>query len=270
MIGIGLLAGLTIAGDSPVNSRWVNAPVKMDGALDDWPAEFVLINKKLGIDMSFMNDGDDLYILMVFNNPKSLSNFDKTGMKLWISRPGKKEKKYGVWFHQKNMTAEEMINRLEKAQGPLPEDQKSQLMKRGTFQGVFGDFVDKKQNEVDLTPMGGVYKPMVFRQGGDKQTHIFEMRIPIQMKEFLFGTPSGSDSFLEVGLEWGGMTKEMKADMMRRRMEMASRVSEGASTFEAGGDDSDSAPVVGDRQIPFKKGAQKFEISVKLNLAENK
>lgn len=74
---------------------------------------------------------------------------------------------------------------------------------------------------------------------------------------------------LKIGFEWGGMTKEMRAALMRRRAAVASEASEGAKGFEVRRDESDEGPVIGSRDIPFEKGAKKYSFWVDVKLANN-
>jgi hypothetical protein len=93
------------------------------------------------------------------------------------------------------------------------------------------------------------------------------MCIPIGIKELWPGPEGEIKRNLKVGFEWGGTTKEMRAAMMRERAERVTSASGGATEFRTNDDGRDEAPVVGDTNLPFKKGLPKKSFWINLELA---
>ena len=75
-----------------ISSRWASNQINIDGRSDDWKDEAFHFEKKLGVDYSFKNDAENLFILFVFKDPRYLSSINDTGMTIWFNLEGKKKK----------------------------------------------------------------------------------------------------------------------------------------------------------------------------------
>ena len=202
-------------------SKWGVLSVEIDGLRDDWSGDVLKFEKKVAIDYAFKNDSDYLYVLFIFKDPKFLSSINQTGMTLWFNVEGKKEKNCGIKFQRKMVTAEVLISLLEKKFGPLPEEKKKEIKSKPTYMLNLNEVIDKKSriSGVSAGPSASVFKSM---RGNNMMT--YEFRIPLRRAEGQsvgIGTELGKN--VKVGFEWGGMTKEMKAEMMKRRAERGSR-----------------------------------------------
>jgi hypothetical protein len=261
-----LIPTLILAKDTPVLSHWQEGGIKIDGVLTDWPEIPSHIDSKTKVDVIFLNDGEDLYIRLLFTDPKFLSSIQFTGLKIRLGTQQMKNKKIGFHFLPKKIAAAEMIERYENTQGPLSEAQKNAIHQKAPFTVFEGQPIDRKDRPVTLTPLEEGFRPSTFRHIRSHNSLGFEIRLPLNAGE-IYPSPELTDP-LHIGFEWGGTTKEMREAMMRKRAEGASQATQGATRFETRGDDSDEAPVVGETRMGFQRGTLKHAFQVTLSLAK--
>ena len=107
--------------ESIVESKWVTAPMTIDGSNNEWEEDTLTFEKKVNVDYAFRNDSENLYVLFIFKEPRFMSSINKTGMTLWFNTEGKKKKKHGIRFQIKILQADAFISLLEKKLGPMPD-----------------------------------------------------------------------------------------------------------------------------------------------------
>jgi len=198
-------------------SQWAAGPVKIDGFFDDWAEVALTYEKKVKVDYAFQNDAENLYILFIFKDPKYLSSISATGMTIWVNSEGKKDKDYGIRFIQKQVAAEELITRLEKEKGPLPEGEKKKIRDNPSYLINDTEIINKENESGSQPTESSEIKPAVFRVMKQQNALVFEFAISFEKKpEEAPGMRMESGKNVKVGFEWGGMTKEMKAEVMRR------------------------------------------------------
>ncbi|MBN1274468.1 MAG: hypothetical protein JXB26_19580 [Candidatus Aminicenantes bacterium] len=249
-----------------LESQWIVSAIKIDADSSDWMQSLSPAWKKGKVDCSFANDDKNLYFLLVFNDLKYLSSISQTGLKVWLQGGEKNAKDTGFFFIPKIISAEGMINRFEKDGVSLSEEKKQEIRQKEKFVLYEGEYFHGKKPGV-LPPLGQDVKPAVFRTAKSGTSFIYEIRLPLNI-EFLReekGIQPGTA--MRIGFEWGGMTEEMKADMMRRRSISSTRAEERASSVVTRGDDSDSTPVVGNKDMPFQKGAPRYSFWLEVHLA---
>jgi hypothetical protein len=217
-----------------------------------------------------MNDENNLYIILFFKDPAFLSSITVTGLKIWLNTDGKRTKGYNIEFKDKQISSEQMIKSMERNSGVLSDEQKEKIRQKSNYISYQGEFCDRKNKAIDVTPLDDQFKQAIFRKGKDQKIVCYELRIPLKVKEIWNGQEPDFDRTLAVGFEWGGMTKEMISEMMKRRAERASEASERATEFRIERDETDLAPVVGNRYIAVQKGAQKYAFWVNVKLAKNR
>jgi len=212
IIGCGMFLALASAGaakDPVVQSKWTTAPPALDGAVADWSGETFVLNKSLKIEYGVRNDADNLYVLLMFKDPQFLSSIDRTGLTVYVDAQGKKKKDFGIKFQRKNLTADQLIDTLEKSGETLTEERKAEIKQRSMYQLYHAAIVDKKGEEVktESIPQGG--HSASFRSGRDGQVVTYELRIPLAARTVTphgIGTEPGKG--IKIGFEWGGMTPE--------------------------------------------------------------
>jgi len=254
-----------ISKDNRVESRWIDTAVTIDGSNNEWKGDTLTYEKKVSVDYALRNDSENLYVLFIFKNPKFMSSINKTGMILWFNTEGKKKKKYGIRFQRKMITADAYISLVEKAMGPIPEEKKKEIKLRPRYLVFLNEVIDKKGEASVIRHSPGA-PAFNSREGKDVVT--YELRIPLKRGEAEpvgIGTEPGKN--VKIGFEWGGMTREMKAEMMRRRAETASRGTISSASME----DFEKEETVRSESTPMslKRVPKKHSFWVEVILAQN-
>jgi len=195
-----------------VQSKWAATPLDIDGQIAEWQGEAMSSQKNAGVEYALRNDGTNLYVLFVFKNPKYLSSIEMTGMTLYASTAGKKDKDNGVRFIKKTISGKQVIDYMEKQGQPLSEERKQEIIDKPQFVVFEATAVNKKGEEIFPSgPVPDVDLPG-FRYGRLQDQVVYEIRIPLCSRDHHptgIGAEPGKD--IKLGFEWGGMTEEMKA-----------------------------------------------------------
>lgn len=212
-----ILAPGLLSAEEVVQSKWAVPPPSIDGQIEEWQGETMSPQKKMGVEYALRNDGSNLYVLFVFKDPKYLSSIEKTGMTLYASTSGKKDKDFAVRFVKQAVNGEQLVAYMEKQGQPLPEEKKKELIDKPQFVIFAATAVNKKGEE--MFPSGPV--PDVdlpgFRYARIQDQIVYEFRIPLCARELHpagLGANPGQD--IKLGFEWGGMTEEMKQALRGR------------------------------------------------------
>jgi len=213
-------------------SHWADSHIKIDGYNDDWTEVALASEKKVKVDYCFKNDAENLYVLFIFKDPKYLSSISTTGITLWFNSEGKKKKNYGIKFIQKRISAEALISRLEKEKGPLPEEEKEEIRGNPSYLINDTEIINKQSKSRSQSSENSKIKPAVFRVAKQQNSLVFEFAIHLKgMMEQAPAMGIEPGKKVKVGFEWGGMTKEMKSEVMRRSASLErSRSSTGDTT----------------------------------------
>lgn len=214
---LSLFAMTVLPAENTVQSTWTASPLQIDGQGEDWTGDAVTFEKGVGVDYAFRNDGRDLYVLLIFKDPKFLSSIDMTGITVYASTLGKKDKDWGVKFLKKTVNGAQLIEYMEKMGQPLSEERKEELKDKPQFIVFEATAVNKKGEEIfPAGPVQDIDLPG-FRIGRQENMVLYEFRIPLVSREVHpagIGTEPGKD--IKIGFEWGGLTKEMRETMRGR------------------------------------------------------
>jgi hypothetical protein len=209
-----LLVSISPAAENIFQSTWAKTPLLIDGQSEDWTGDSVASEKGIAVDYAFRNDGRDLYVLLIFKDPKSLSSIEMTGITIYASTTAKKDKDYGVRFIKKTISGEQLIQYMEKMGQPLAEERKQELKDKPQLVLLTGTAINKKGEEIfPPGPVPDIDLPG-FRIGRQENMVLYEFRIPLVSRDVHptgIGAEPGKD--IKIGFEWGGMTKEMKEAM---------------------------------------------------------
>jgi hypothetical protein len=193
-------------------SRWLKTPPKIDGEISDWQAPLFHVEKAVQVDYAFSNDAENLYLVFVFKEAKFISSLAQTGFTLWFNEQGKKKKKLGLRFEKRALPAAEAVALMEKQGGPLPEAKKKELLAKPAF--MVNQFVAVDDDNRDITVQAFPQPPLPeFASQSAAGRLTLEFRIPMGVGNMLKLAPDGTAM---VGFEWGGLTKEMRREMMQR------------------------------------------------------
>jgi len=214
IITLSLFSSAALPAENIVQSTWTASPLQVDGQSGDWTGGTVASEKGVGVNYAFRNDGRDLYVLFIFKNPKFLSTIDMTGITLYASTSGKKDKDWGVKFLKKTVSGEQLIEYMERMGQPLTEERKQEIKDKPQLILFTATAVNKKGEEIfPAGPVQDIDLPG-FRVGRGENSVVYEFRIPLVSREVHpagIGTEPGKD--IKIGFEWGGLTKEMREAM---------------------------------------------------------
>lgn len=258
---------LGISKEKEFKSHWVSSPVRIDGSTNDWTENDIAGEKKVKVDYAFKNNAENLYVLFMFRDPKYLSSISATGLTIWFNSEGKKKKYYGIKFMQKSISADALISRLEKEKGPLPEEEKKEMRNNPSYLINDTEIINKKRKSRSPSSESSEIKPAVFRVMKQQKSLVFEFAINMKkMMEQAPGSGIEPGKKVKVGFEWGGMTKEMKAEVQRR-----SAALERSRSFSGNPDDNRASAGAGSSvPIGLLSGPKKYSFWVDVQLARKK
>jgi hypothetical protein len=215
---VALSSALVFSEVLSVESHRALLPIKIDGRGDDWPPASPVLEAKSGAELRFLNDGRNLYVLLVVKKLEAQKSADATGMTIF-HRPLKRKKPgSGVFFLAKDVSAEDMI-RWREGQGALLTDNEKAEIRRSALQPLFLAFA--------VGAKGSMYGPLVRRQidtdppdfvvlrGEDEAT--YEFRIPLGPPG---SAPGGIGAepgqTIRISFDWGGATRESLSTKSRQ------------------------------------------------------
>jgi len=257
-----LFVSISLPAENIIQSVWAASPLLIDGQSEDWSGDAVTSEKSAGVDCAFRNDGRNLYILLIFKDPKFLSSIDMTGITLYASTTGKKDKDWGVRFIKKSVSGAQLIEYMEKMGQPLAEERKQELKDKTQLILFTATAVNKKGEEI--YPAGPVsdFDLPGFRVGRQENMVLYEFRIPLISRDVHptgLGAEPGKD--IKIGLEWGGLTKEMKEAMRGQARGTAT----GA---DANREDQTTGTYLGTPPSTGPSGPKKYSFWVDVKLAQ--
>jgi hypothetical protein len=261
VVALLLFISISLPAQDVVQSTWTAPPPQIDGRSEDWSGDAVTSEKGVGVDYAFRNDGRDLYILLIFKDPKFLSSIDMSGITMYASTSGKKDKDSGVRFIKKTVTGEQLIEYMEKMGNPLAEERKQELKAKPQLILFTATAVNKKGEEVfPAGPVQDVDLPG-FRTGRQENMVLYELRIPLVSRDVHptgIGAEPGKD--IKIGFEWGGMTKEMREAMKGQ--------ARGTATGADAARDSATGTYMGSPPSTGPAGPKKYSFWVDVKLAQ--
>ncbi len=235
LFGIAALAPSAFSAVKVIPSQWAAVPVRVDGANQDWQDATMIVDKESRAEYAVRNDDKYLYILFVFKvydlrlgqrvlKVASLSTYEISGMKVFYSFDGKKNKTDGFHFVKKTITADELIASLEKNGEVLTDEKKAGIRQQKAYMIYEGLPLDPSMPAPPV--VSGPADPPTFRDQLKRELSVVEFRIPLAYlaKAGAVAAPGAS---LKLGFEWGGMTKEMRSAYMARMADSGSRASQG-------------------------------------------
>lgn len=211
-----ILCQIGYSKEKTVRCQWTLTPLNIDGSSQDWRAEELIFEKKLQAEYAFKNDGENLFALFIFKDPKYLSSINATGMTVWFNLEGKKKKKYGINFIKKKVKPENFIVLMEQRRGPLSEEEKNEIRSRPEYFLHNARVISTKKSEVKAAT-GEEVKPAIFRSAQQQNGVVYEFSIPLERKtETASGVGAEPGKLIKVCFEWGGLTAQQKAARMAR------------------------------------------------------
>ncbi len=197
--------------EKTVRCEWSTTTLNIDGSSQDWRAEELLFEKKLQAEYAFKNDGENLFALFIFKDPRYLSSINATGMTVWFNLEGEKKKKYGINFAKIKVKADQFIAFVEQREGPLSEQKKNNIH-QNPYYFLHNVRVITKEKSEAKTSTGEEIKQAIFRSAQQENGIVYEFSIPLERKiEKAPGVGAEPGELIKVCFEWGGLTDQMKA-----------------------------------------------------------
>jgi hypothetical protein len=266
------------AKDESVASKWAATLPSIDGMNTEWSKVPMTTYKKAEIDYAFMNNEDNLFVLFIFRNPRYLSSLQWTGLTMWISPQGKKEKDLGIKLLRKQISADEYIAIMEEQVGQkMPEDRKAQIRQNKAYWMFEQRLINKKAEGYDKDAEPPKYSGAAFRNNMVDKAVIYEVAVSLpKLTEVAPSLTLGPGMGLNVNFEWGGATKEYKESLTRRLSQGETRAQDqkaGSLTGERGGGGLGDVEYDSVKMARFRRQLQQvkqYDFWVELNLAQNK
>ena len=215
LAGVGLfllLPGSSLAENPIALSQWTASPPRLDGLAGEWGPGSLLHVKKINLDYGFKNDGRNLYILLVFKDPKSLSSTDTAGMTISAGPKGTKTKNAGVKFVKRILTADQYILLLENQGANLTDEEKEQLRRRPQHSVFVAYAVDKKGKIIPPTGPATDVEPPAFQMRRQENLSTYEFRIPLASRgDQPAGIKAQPGETISVSFEWGGSGQKTRS-----------------------------------------------------------
>lgn len=265
--------------DEPVDSQWAAAAASIDGMNTEWGNVPMNSQKKTKVDYAFMNSEQDLFVLFIFKNPQYLSSINWTGMTVWFSSQGKKDKDLGIRFINKQISADEYIALAEKQAGrTLADSEKEKIRQNKAYMFFEQELINKKAEGYSEDAPRPKFKGAGFRTNNLEKAVIYEFAISLStLAEIVPELGAEPGKTLNLNFEWGGASKEYKEALASglAQQDMSGRADRatGSLTSERGAneglgslesDRSDLARMRGQLQK-----IKKYDFWVELSLAQN-
>ncbi len=224
-----ILAGLAPTAfpkDKAAQSVWTSVPVTVDASCQEWGGGPLLAEEAAGAEVAFRNDGQYLFLLLIIKDKAYLSTLDSTGITIFFDNTGKKSKNRGIRFFKVRATAEELILVFEKRGQALTEEQKSEIRSRQQYALYECEYLEgKKTTLVEPRADSPLLFP-TFKSQAEAEKTVFEFRLPLSREIQAWGIGATSGAVLKIGLEWGGLTGEMKAQRLARTVAASERAAQ--------------------------------------------
>jgi hypothetical protein len=205
-----LLSGFLFSEDPVVLSQWAASAVQLDGRAGEWASDSLLHLDKIDLDCGFKNDVRNLYVLIVFKDPKHLSSIDSMGITISGAPAGTKKKGRAVKFITTFLAADEYISMLEEKGARLTEKEKEDIGRRTRYP-VFAAYpVDRKGRALPSSgPEAADREPPAFQATRFANISTYEFRIPLASREtYPVGIEAAPGEAISIFLEWGGAAKK--------------------------------------------------------------
>jgi hypothetical protein len=276
-----LVLALVAAGfarDELVKSQWIATPPSIDGMNTEWSDVSLNSYKKTKIDYAFMNDAENLFVLFIFKDPKFLSSITWTGLTIWISPQGEKEKDLGITLIKKQISADDYIAILEKQVGQeMPDDRKAQIRKNKAYMMFEQQLINKKAEGYDKDAEPPKYQGVLFRNNVLDKAVLYEIAISLpKLAEVAPGVALEPGKGVSLNFEWGGATKEYKEALTRGLAQSETKASADQGTGSLAGErgggglgdvEGDSVKMARMRGQLLK--VKQYDFWIELNLAQN-
>ena len=269
LLAVVILAAPFFAEDKIIGSTWSAALPQIDGQALEWAQDVLETQKSEGVSFAFKNDAAHLFVLLIFNESKTLSSIAATGMTFWINPENKKKKTYGMRFYQKQVSGQQLAQEMEAQGEKIPDDKKEELLKSKSRYRLYTCDALNKKGEISPHTGKGI---ATYRVGKSGNNLVYEFVIPMTLlADPVTQAPIDVLKPFKFGFEWGGMTEEMKKAQAANLGVQGSRAMAGETSLEAtmsGGDESVRDPGA-DMSSMRRRLPKKYDFWISLKIAAN-
>jgi len=218
-----LLALPAFPKEKAAESQWTATPVVIDGLAEEWGQATFLTEEGAGADVAFRNDADYLYMVLLIKDKAHLSSFDLTGIFIYFSGEGKKNKDRRLHFYKQVVSAQELIQAMERSGQTLTDERKAELLSRPNYILYQGEWI----KGVEVVPVeisaSSPFLPPLFKSHTEEEKTVVEFRLPLSKETQAWGLGVSPGGMLKIGLTWGGLTEKMKAERLAQMMAASQR-----------------------------------------------
>jgi hypothetical protein len=209
LVFLSLAVALTASASSndlAARSVWAAKALTIDGLASDWTEGPMVLHEGTKAEIAFRNDAGDLYILVVFKDPKFWSTLEKSGVTVYFNARGENKKDRGIKFIKLMLTSDQLIARRQGQGRKLTDEQIAAIKAKPIHTLFLYDIVNKKEHKMMAAAKPALLPDFNAVKSGNVWT--FEIKIPLARNEnqpFGVGVEPGSD--VKIGIEWGGRTE---------------------------------------------------------------
>ncbi|MCU0243956.1 MAG: hypothetical protein MUE80_04265 [Acidobacteria bacterium] len=205
-----LLAGTAVAQIPRASSRRAAGPVRADGAIGDWTGTATVRDAKSGVEFSFQNDGDRLWVLAVVKDAKALESLESTGLTVLAGPAGRKKPVRGVLFLVRALPPESYIYWRESQGRLLSEDDKRAIRGGGPREDTFAFAVGARGSVHGPLRRQRDAEPPGFGFSGGPEGAVYEFEIPLASPDLVPGGLGVRDGeSVRLAFEWGGAARKV-------------------------------------------------------------
>jgi hypothetical protein len=205
-----LLAGPAAAQVPAASSRRAAAAVKADGAVGDWGGAAGIRDAKSGVEFSFQNDGERLWVLAVIKDAKALESLESSGLTVLAGPLGRRKPDRGVLFLVRALPPESYIYWRESQGKFLTEEDKRSIREGGPREDTFAFAVGARGSINGPLRRGSDAEPPGFGFSGGPEGAVYEFEIPLASSDVVpggIGVRAGDK--VRLVFEWGGAARKV-------------------------------------------------------------
>lgn len=206
------------AGEEVIESSWAVRPLVIDASGEEWSDVALFSKESPAVDVGIRNDAGNLYLLFVIRDNAFLSTLEATGLTIFLDPRGKKKKDYGLRFFRRQVGPDEFIQVLESRGQALSEEQKEEIRLGPSYILYDCEVIEKKKSLPIANLLAQGVEMPAFRYVKQAERTVFELRIPLGWGSGPGQIEVTASPTVQLGFEWGGLTKAMQAARLAREV----------------------------------------------------
>jgi hypothetical protein len=207
ILAFGILAAVSaplMAAVAAVRSERPSSPIRLDGRADEWSGAARIVDAKTGSEAAFLNDGKDLYILLIVSGPEPLRSAEASGMAVLARPAGRRKPGRGALFLTRDISADGYIVWRERRGDFLTEADKTEIRKIPQHSVTLAFALDERgSSHGPLWKQPGAFPPD-YGVRREPAAAVYEFRVPLASADLVPGGIGGTPgATVRMTLEWG-------------------------------------------------------------------